>query len=142
METRTDVTARDKPLSRPLLSGLGRWSFIILVAVVMTASLISRFVRLPTSASGNTYRGITDIEQGNYQLGIETLTRAIQIDRGQVEAYKSRGYARQRLGDYKGALADYESAVALKPFDAGAYQGRGRSKAALGDLDGAIADFD
>jgi len=140
MESKTD--AMTQAPDRALLRGLGRWSFLILLAVVMIVSFVSRFVRLPTTASGNAYRGITDVEEGRYELGIEALTRAIEIDPNQLEALKTRGYARNILGDHRGALEDYERAVAVKPHDAGALQGRGRSKEALGDLDGAIADFD
>ena len=67
----------------------------------MVVSFVSRFVRLPTSASGNTYRGISDVEQGRYELGIEALTRAIQMDPDHIEAYKTRGYARSALGDHQ-----------------------------------------
>ncbi|PYR52612.1 MAG: hypothetical protein DMF89_02135 [Acidobacteria bacterium] len=127
---------------RPLVRGLTRWSFLILVGIIFAGSIVSRIVRLPTNATGNKFRGAEDIERGDYESAIASFSRAIQLDRGDAEAYKSRGYAKNLTGDHKGALADYQTAIKLTPFDAGAYVGSGYTKDRLGDFEGAIADFD
>jgi tetratricopeptide (TPR) repeat protein len=39
-----------------------------------------------------------------------------------------RGYAKKRLGDKKGAIADYTKAIELNPQYADAYYSRGNAK--------------
>lgn len=141
MRTET-VTDADTGSQRTLLRGLARWSFLILVGIVVGISIVSKMARLPTNATGNFFRGVEDIEKGNYEAAIASLTRAIQLDRNDAEAYKSRAYAKTLLGDPKSALSDYEIAVHLTPFDAEAYEGRGYARQKLGDHAGAIADYD
>jgi len=57
-------------------------------------------------------------------------------------AYFNRGNAKRNLGDFEGAIADYDEAIRLDPDGADAYTSRGLAKANLGNLEGAIADFD
>src|SRR5437870_9179980 len=107
------MTEAGAPLSRgltqrPLVRGLTRWSFLILVGIIFAGSIVSRIVRLPTNATGNKFRGAEDIERGDYESAIASFSRAIQLDRGDAEAYKSRGYAKNLTGDHKGALARSE----------------------------------
>ncbi|MDB9394841.1 tetratricopeptide repeat protein, partial [Microcystis aeruginosa] len=45
------------------------------------------------------------------------------------------------LGDYQGAIADYNQAINIKPDYALAYNNRGNAKYDLGDYQGAIADY-
>ena len=47
-----------------------------------------------------------------------------------------------KLGNYKGAIADYDKAIKLNPKDAKAYNNRGGTKNMLGDYKGAIADWE
>ena len=49
---------------------------------------------------------------------------------------------RTRLGDYQGAIADYDRALELNPQFAQAYYNRGNAKRTLKDYQGAIADYD
>ena len=46
------------------------------------------------------------------------------------------------MGDYKGAIADFDTAIRLNPDDATAYNTRGVAKGKLGQHFDAIADFD
>ncbi|MCX6772056.1 MAG: hypothetical protein NTX79_08480 [Candidatus Micrarchaeota archaeon] len=55
-------------------------------------------------------------------------------------SYENRGFAKSRLKDYEGAIADYGEAIRLSPKDAGAFQNRGIDKLHLGDPKGAIED--
>ena len=55
--------------------------------------------------------------------------------------YCNRGLAKQKQGDLKGALADYDRAIEINPHDAAPYNNRGLAKMAMGDLDGALADY-
>ena len=59
-----------------------------------------------------------------------------------AETYLTWGNTKYRLGDYKGAITDYDSAIRLKPDDATAYNNRGLAKSDLGQHFAAIADYD
>ena len=59
-----------------------------------------------------------------------------------AETYFTWGNTKYYLGDYKGAIADYDSAIRLNPDYAGAYYNRGLAKGMLGQHFAAIADYD
>ena len=59
-----------------------------------------------------------------------------------AETYFLRGWVKDELGDYKGAVADYDIAILLNPSDADAYLNRGVAKNKLGQYFAAITDFD
>ena len=59
-----------------------------------------------------------------------------------AETYFTWGNTKYDLGDYKGAIADYDTAIRLKPDDAIAYYNRGLAKSMLGQHFAAIADYD
>ena len=59
-----------------------------------------------------------------------------------AQTYYTWGNTKYDLGDYKGAIADYDSAIRLKPDYAGAYNNRGIAKDNLGQHFAAIADYD
>ena len=59
-----------------------------------------------------------------------------------AETYFLRGWVKDELGDYKGAIADYDIAILLNPNDADAYLNRGVAKNKLGQYFAAITDFD
>ena len=58
-----------------------------------------------------------------------------------AKAYTNRGVAKLKLGDYRGAIADFDRAIELNPDAAAACYGRGGAKSKLGDYEGAIADY-
>ena len=59
-----------------------------------------------------------------------------------AETYFTWGHTKYGLGDYKGAIADYDSAIRLNPDNANTYYNRGTAKGDLGQHFAAIADFD
>ena len=59
-----------------------------------------------------------------------------------AQTYYTWGNTKYDLGDYKGAIADYDSAIRLKPDHAKAYYNRGNAKGKLGQHLAAIADYD
>ena len=56
------------------------------------------------------------------------------------ESYLIRGYKKEKLEDYKGAIADYTQAIRLKPDDDTAYYNRGNAKVKLRQYESAIKD--
>ena len=58
-----------------------------------------------------------------------------------ILARLGRGELKKEMGDFDGALADYNMVIKLKPKNAPAYEGRGFVKLAQGDLIVAQADF-
>ena len=59
-----------------------------------------------------------------------------------AETYFTWGNTKYDLGDYKGAITDYDSAIRLNPDLAKAYNNRGIAKSDLGQHFAAIADYD
>lgn len=49
--------------------------------------------------------------------------------------------AKQRLKDYRGAIADYDKAIEINPKYADAYYNRGYAKIDLGQREGGCWDF-
>ena len=58
-----------------------------------------------------------------------------------ASTYNNRGAAKDDLGNYQGAIADYNKAIEINPQYAGAYYNRGNTKYELKDYQGAIADY-
>jgi tetratricopeptide (TPR) repeat protein len=54
----------------------------------------------------------------------------------------NRGFAKEKLGDFKGAIADYDEAIHLNPKYVSAFNHRAIAKYRLGDFEDAIADYD
>ena len=59
-----------------------------------------------------------------------------------AESYYFWGCTKHVLGNYNGAVTDYDKAIQLKPDYAKAYHNRGYTKVTLGQYSAAIADFD
>jgi tetratricopeptide (TPR) repeat protein len=55
--------------------------------------------------------------------------------------YLSRGSFKKVLGDYAGALLDFNKAIEMKPSFFEAYHQRGIVKSLLNDEEGAMSDF-
>ncbi len=81
----------------------------------------------------------TEIE---FEKVIGDLSRAINKDDNDVEAYNLRGRAYTRLEDYDKALEDYNEAIRLNPDYAEAYFNRGILHRNQEEYNDAIIDFD
>ena len=58
-----------------------------------------------------------------------------------AETYFTLGNEKNKAGDYKGAITDYNAAIRLKPDFARAYYNRGETKGKLGQLSEAMSDL-
>ena len=76
------------------------------------------------------------------QMRLLILMKVIKLDPDYITAYNNRGYTKNKLGDYTGAVADFDEAIKLNLHNAGVYNNRGDAKRKLEDYSGAIADFD
>jgi len=114
----------------------------------------------PSSTSSSTNRnaasaqkrGMSYMEQENWDAAIQEFTNAIQIDPNDPFTYFFRGtsYSRkaEELGSIEGinqafdlAIADFDKAIQLKPMTT-MYQNRGYAYMIKGNFTRAIADFD
>jgi tetratricopeptide (TPR) repeat protein len=75
------------------------------------------------------------------KVEIAAFTRSIQLDPNDYAAYRFRGHAYLKLGEYQQAIADLTQTIKLQPNDAYAYELRGTAHAALNNRKGAIADL-
>ena len=75
------------------------------------------------SAASLYWAGIRQTEATNYAVAVADFTRAIQLFARQHDeanptnalAYNNRGFAREKLNDHTGALADLSEAIRLNP---------------------------
>ncbi len=58
-----------------------------------------------------------------------------------AEEYFDKGLAKYNLGDYRGALQDFNKAIELDPNDANAYYNRSSAKIRLGQKDSGCLDL-
>ena len=112
------------------------------------------------SSMQNTLRGVADngddtysthpslskrlkaVETGyNKAQGNEELRTKVSSSKQTAEEYFYSAYAKHDLGDYRGAIQDYNKAIELDPDNTATYNNRGNAKYALGDYRGAIQDY-
>jgi tetratricopeptide (TPR) repeat protein len=86
-------------------------------------------------------QGLDKIDAGNYKEAAELLTKALELNPKDPEAYYNRAIAFAQLSEYEKAIADYSQVLELTPNDEEAYYNRGLARAELADDEGAIADF-
>lgn len=85
--------------------------------------------------------GIFQLRQGDYEKAIELLSKAIEDNAKDTDAYYNRGVARQHIKLDSLSIFDYGKVVELRPTDFEAYGNRGVAKMRLGKNDEAIEDY-
>ena len=112
------------------------------------------------SSMQNTLRGVADngddtysthpnlskrlkaVETGyNKARGNEVLKTKVSSSKQRAEEYFYSAFAKDDLGDHRGAIQDYNKAIEIDPDYTPAINNRGISKAHLKDYYGAIQDF-
>jgi len=81
------------------------------------------------------------LRYSDYEKAEEILTKAIQYDKNNFEAYYYRGCARVNAMRYNDALADFHKAVEIKPDYADAYFNLGRTYFLMNDQDKACENY-
>jgi tetratricopeptide (TPR) repeat protein len=118
-----------------------KWSWLIVLGVIVAQSLDYHWRRLPTTAAGYFSRGRADYLLGEYESAIENFARSIELDSTDAEGYIWRGEAYAKLRDFDRAMPDLAKALALRPDYAKAHAAMADGKAAAWDVDGAIAEY-
>ena len=67
--------------------------------------------------------------------------KAIELDPNNVNSYGNRGWIKNKLKDYYGAITDFNKIIELDPNDALAYANRADAKYNLKDEKGACEDI-
>ncbi len=99
----------------------------------------------PTYAPNYSGRGSIYDEFKKYTEAIDDYTQAIKYSLINIPFYYLfRGNIKVKIGDYRGAILDYDKTIALdlKGITLGTYYRRGNAKYNSGDYRGAILDYD
>lgn len=72
---------------------------------------------------------------------IALLSREINLNPNLTEPYVKRGRAKVSLGDFRGAIADFDKAVNLKAGDAELIAERAQARVRMGDYKAAVMDY-
>ncbi len=88
--------------------------------------------------------GVANLKQRNYEKAINDFT--IVLEKGKTKeglkmSYIYRGFAKDGLGKFNEAIADFNKAIEIDPTDLATYIDRANSKSYLKDFDGAISDY-
>ncbi len=79
-------------------------------------------------------------ERGNEHELINLVSKALAIQASSL-GYFYRGYAKDELGDYQGAISDLNKSIEIDDNNVYAFNIRGGSKLSLDDYQGALSDF-
>ncbi len=108
-----------------------------------TASLESdRANELNDDPAVHIERGLTYLNQGQFEWAIAEYDKAIELDPNLAEAYVRRAFVHKVLGQYEQAMADYDKAIELSPNNAMYYNDRGFAYAEQEQHEQAIRDYD
>ncbi len=111
---------------------------------------VQQFTGNPQNTEDFYKRGVTNYSMGNYSQSIADLTQAARFQpyADFFLTYAYRANARQKVGDYTGAMQDFDRAIMLKPADQSYYTAwlttiynRGVAKRNLKDISGACQDW-
>jgi len=86
-------------------------------------------------------RGISLLEEGQYEQAILEFNQAIALDPQYGDAFNNRGVAYTYVGEYDKAIADFSKAIELDLTFSDVFNNRGVAYAHVGEYDKAIADF-
>ena len=108
---------------------------------VALSSLDRHIKDFPQDPNGYCYRGICYERLERLPQALIDLDKAIAIQSGQPVFHHARGRTRHKLGDFAGALADFDITIDRKP-QATVYDDRAETHRCLGNCTAALADDD
>jgi tetratricopeptide (TPR) repeat protein len=77
----------------------------------------------------------------DYNVVVEACTALLDVDPMNSDAYFSRAYAQNELGNYEEAIIDYSKVLFIYPKDEYAFNNRGFAYAQLGQFEEAVVDY-
>jgi tetratricopeptide (TPR) repeat protein len=109
---------------------------------ILSFSLLFFFsVSFGQSAKKLVKSGMDKYYDADFKGAIDDFTKAIALDSNFVDAYSSRGYAKNKLEDYKGAIADFSKSILLDPKILDNYLMRAKIRHTILDYKEAINDY-
>jgi tetratricopeptide (TPR) repeat protein len=118
---------------------------IVLFSAGDLPAAIEQFQRLtqlqPMEARHYVNLGAIHNRQGQHQLAVDVLRKAISRDRRCADAYYNLGVAQRKLNQASMAVSAYKEAIRLDPELAEAYQNLGNLYSEMGNLQLSIANF-
>ena len=87
------------------------------------------------------HRALANVEQGNQDLALQSLNRAIYHHPHHVEAHYQRANLHFDQGNLEEAIQDYSRTLELDPNHYNALYNRGLAQIQSGDLEAAMRDF-
>ncbi len=121
------------------LEGLGVRSYngiFLLLFLLFPAFLFSQ-----KDSTINLKNGIVKFNEGNYDVAMMELNKAIELNHKNADAYYYSGEIYLIQKDDKRAMENFNMAIEIDSLHAKAYKGRGKLKAKLEDYRGSIDDF-
>ena len=120
-----------------------KFASLILLLGGSFSGMISSAIRAEPTLEDLLLPGMNMGMKGDYQGAIAEFTDVInQYPEAAAEAYYNRGIARNRAGDWTGAIADYNYSLSLNPNFAEVYVERGLLRFQWGDKTSALKDLE
>ena len=122
-------------------------SILYIIPSLLTLALFNMFTFNANADSAEAYflSSHKSLKASKLQKAIEDLNKLIEIYPNHPkinEAYNNRGLSKKKIGDYEGALLDYDKSIEINPDNSYAYYNRANLKRIhLGDFYGAIFDY-
>ena len=131
-----------KCLKEVMLAHLEKYHGIFANTIYNDLHGFIRVQKLHQSAYVEVFKGVTCYGRGKHYEAIKHYTKAMKLNRNNINAYINRAAAYNELNKYKRAIADCTRALELNRNHSYAYNNRGNAYNALEKYDRAIADFD
>ncbi|MGJ8669051.1 MAG: type IV pilus biogenesis/stability protein PilW [Oceanococcus sp.] len=97
---------------------------------------------LQEAARLNTQLGLNYMQQGNYELALSKLQKALEQDDSNADTHWGLALAHERFKEFQKAEDYFRVALKLAPKDAGIRASYGQYLCSRDDLEGAMASFD
>jgi tetratricopeptide (TPR) repeat protein len=124
----------------------GDFVFKVITPSISTSTQVTPISQPSVANAQNTAityynRGITYVDQNDYNRAIEDYTQAINNYSNFIEAYFERGLAYINIKNYNAAITDYNRTIEIDHRWAEAYFNRGLAFINIKDYNAAISDF-